>query len=397
MVCCRHNLSETTERLIFFDFNLTKRRRMKKKILITGGAGFIGSHLADKLIENNYHVKALDNLSQQVHGPNAQRPDYLHPEVELIVGDVRDKEVVKRALHDVDAVFHFAAMVGVGQSMYQIEEYTHVNNVGTAVLLEALIDKPVKKLIVASSMSIYGEGLYRNGEGSLIHEAERSLDDLRKHRWNLYDETGEYVPVPTPETKKPNLSSIYALSKYDQERLCLITGKAYDIPVTALRFFNVYGTRQALSNPYTGVLAIFASRLLNDNSPLIFEDGQQKRDFVHVKDVARACMLALETEKANGEVINIGSGNQYTIEWIAKELAKVMGKNILPEITAKYRVGDIRHCLSDLTKAKELLGYEPHVAFDEGMQELSEWLKDQIAMDEVNKATKELMERGLTV
>lgn len=370
---------------------------MKKKILITGGAGFIGSHLANELINNNYEVRALDNLSQQVHGANAKRPDYLHPEVELLVGDVRDKDTVRKALKDVDAVFHFAAMVGVGQSMYQIQDYTDVNNVGTSVLLEALIDYKVEKLIVASSMSIYGEGLYRNQKNNLVQETERSIEDLKQQQWDIYDEEGEYTPVPTPETKRPNLSSVYALSKYDQERLCLITGKAYNFPVTALRFFNVYGPHQALSNPYTGVLAIFASRLLNNNPPLIFEDGQQKRDFVHVRDVARACRLALESNEANGEVINIGSGQQYTIEWIAKELAKVMNKDIKPQINGKYRVGDIRHCFADLTKAKQMLGYEPQVAFDEGMKELSEWLKDQIASDEVAKATEELATRGLTV
>ncbi|HEX8561705.1 MAG TPA: SDR family NAD(P)-dependent oxidoreductase [Flavobacterium sp.] len=371
---------------------------MKKRILITGGAGFIGSHLADELIEKGYEVRALDNLSEQVHGPAAQRPEYLNPQVELIVGDVRDKDTVIEALQDVDAVFHFAAMVGVGQSMYQIRDYTDVNNVGTAVLLEALTENPVSKLVVASSMSIYGEGLYTNGHGEFVHECDRRLEDLKSQRWELYDdERGILKPLATPETKKPNLSSVYALSKYDQERLCLITGKAYNIPTTALRFFNVYGTRQALSNPYTGVLAIFASRLLNNNAPLIFEDGCQKRDFVHVKDVARACRLALETPEADGEVFNVGSGNQYTIVEIAEKLAKVMGKNINAQLTAKYRVGDIRHCFANLDKAKAILGYEPQVNFEEGLTELAEWLEGQIAVDSVSQATEELAARGLTV
>jgi len=371
---------------------------MKKRVLITGGAGFIGSHLADELIEKGYEVRALDNLSEQVHGPNAERPEYLNPLVELMVGDVRDKVAVREALQDVDAVFHFAAMVGVGQSMYQIQDYTDVNNVGTAVLLEALIENPVKKLVVASSMSIYGEGLYRDASGKYVHECDRRLADLKNQKWDMYDsEMNVYTPLPTPEEKRPNLSSVYALSKYDQERLCLITGKAYNIPTTALRFFNVYGTRQALSNPYTGVLAIFASRLLNENSPLVFEDGLQKRDFVHVKDVARACRLALETPEADGEVFNVGSGNQYTIREIAEKLAKVMGKDIPAQVTAKYRVGDIRHCFADLTKAKTILDYEPQVRFEDGLSELAEWLEGQIAVDSVNKATEELAARGLTV
>jgi dTDP-L-rhamnose 4-epimerase len=371
---------------------------MKKRILITGGAGFIGSHLADELINQGYNVRALDNLSEQVHGPNAGRPEYLNPEVELLIGDVRDRDAVNEALHEVDAVFHFAAMVGVGQSMYQLKEYTDVNNVGTAVLLEALIEKPVDKLVVASSMSIYGEGLYQTPAGEEIHDCERKLEDQKKQNWEMYGELYKvYKPLPTPETKKPNISSIYALSKYDQERLCMITGKAYNFPVTALRFFNVFGTRQALSNPYTGVLAIFASRLLNDNAPLIYEDGMQKRDFVHVKDVARACRLALETPEANGEVFNIGSGRHYTIREIAEKLTKVMGKDIISEVTGKYRIGDIRHCFADLSKARNILGFEPEVGFEEGLSELAEWLEGQIAVDSVNKATEELASRGLTV
>jgi len=370
---------------------------MIKKVLITGGAGFIGSHLADELIAKGYQVRALDNLSPQVHGPDAERPDYLNPEVELIIGDVRDKKAVRKALENVDAVYHFAAMVGVGQSMYEIQEYTDVNNVGTAVLLEALIENPVQKLVIASSMSIYGEGLYKNAVGDFVEECERQHEDLRRQRWNMNDHDIDYTPLPTPEHKKPSLSSVYALSKYDQEQLCLITGRAYNIPTTALRFFNVYGTRQALSNPYTGVLAIFASRLLNDNPPLIFEDGMQKRDFVHVKDVARACRLALEKPEANGQVINVGSGNQYTIIEIAEKLAHVMNKKILPELSGKYRVGDIRHCFADLTKAKAVLGYEPEIRFEDGLSELSQWLEGQIAVDSVSKATEELASRGLTV
>ncbi|WP_373056751.1 NAD-dependent epimerase/dehydratase family protein [Zunongwangia sp. H14] len=370
---------------------------MSKKILITGGAGFIGSHLADELLSKGYEVRVLDNLSEQVHGKERKKPSYLNSEVEFLMGDVRDKEAVEKALEGIHAVFHLAAMVGVGQSMYQIRDYTAVNNVGTATLLEALINHPVEKLVVASSMSIYGEGLYKDGKGNLEMECERRLEDLKNDRWEMYKDGEELEPVPTPESKKPNLASVYALSKYDQERLGLITGKAYNIPTTALRFFNVYGTRQALSNPYTGVLAIFASRLLNNNPPMIFEDGKQKRDFIHVKDVARACRLAMETPDAAGEVFNIGSGNQYTITHIADKLASVMGKDISPEITGKYRIGDIRHCFADTAKTKEILGFEPEVQFEEGLFELAEWLKGQIATDNVSKASSELSSRGLTV
>lgn len=372
---------------------------MSGRILITGGAGFIGSHLADELLVHGYQVRALDDLSEQVHGPGASRPGYLSPEVELVEGDVRDPEAVRKALQGIDAVFHLAARVGVGQSMYEIERYTSVNNLGTAVLLEALIEKPVRRLIVASSMSLYGEGLFRDAEGNLVNGVERDRDQLRAHDWEVRDLHGrELTPLPTPETKTPNLSSVYALSKYDQERLCLMTGRAYNLPTVALRFFNVYGTRQALSNPYTGVLAIFASRLLNGNPPLIFEDGRQMRDFVHVSDIARACRLALEVPEAADQVLNIGSGRQYTVLEIARAMAEVLGREeIDPEVTGNYRVGDIRHCFADITLARRVLGYEPTMPFEQGLIELASWLEGQVACDRVAEAREELAARGLTV
>lgn len=369
---------------------------MKGKILITGGAGFIGSHLADLLIEKNYDVHVLDNLDPQVHGTQQKIPEYLNPEVKFIQGDVRDKKTVVRALEDVDAVFHLAAKVGVGQSMYEIEKYTDVNNVGTAVLMEALIENPVRKLVVASSMSIYGEGLYVDDTGKSYMNCHRKRSDLQEHRWELYKNEKTLKPIPTPEEKAPELSSVYALSKYDQEKLCLITGQAYHVPTIALRLFNVYGTRQALSNPYTGVLAIFSSRLLNGNSPLIFEDGMQQRDFIHVKDVARAFVAAMESDVSN-EVFNVGSGNHYTIKYIAEKLAKVMGKEIDPKISGQYRVGDIRHCFSDISKMKSMLNFEPEVDFEEGLAEMADWLEKQTASDDVDKASKELEKRGLTI
>jgi dTDP-L-rhamnose 4-epimerase len=372
---------------------------VRGRILITGGAGFIGSHLADELLEHGYAVRALDNLSEQVHGLGAQRPSYLHPDVELVRGDVRDRAAVRAALADVDAVFHFAAMVGVGQSMYEIARYTDVNNLGTAVLLEALAERPVGRLVVASSMSIYGEGLYRDRRGDLAAGVERDREQLKARDWEVRDSDGEpLTPVPTPESKTPTLSSVYALSKYDQERMCLMVGKAYNIPTVALRFFNVYGTRQALSNPYTGVLAIFASRLLNGRPPLIFEDGRQMRDFVHVSDIARACRLALTVPEAAGQVFNIGSGRQATVREIADALADVLDrKDLEPEITGKYRVGDIRHCFADITLARRVLGYEPQMPLARGLLELSSWLADQVADDRVAQGHAELTARGLTV
>jgi dTDP-L-rhamnose 4-epimerase len=371
---------------------------MKKKVLITGGAGFIGSHLADELLQAGHQVRALDSLSPQVHGQSGGRPDYLNGDVELVQGDLRNPSDVKAALAGIDVVYHFGAMVGVGQSMYQIVDYTSVNNVGTATLLEALLKNPVERLVVASSMSLYGEGLYRNQSGAHVEVCERGVMQLRRHEWELRDDSGVLTPIPTPESKSPCLSSVYALSKFDQERMCLVIGRAYGIPTVALRFFNVYGTRQALSNPYTGVLAIFASRLLNNRPPLVFEDGLQRRDFVSVHDIAQACRLAMETDEAAGEVFNVGSGRNFTILEIAEKLGSVLGKSHLePEITGKYRAGDIRHCFADISKARALLGYEPRVTLEDGLQELVDWLEGQEAEDKVDQARQELSARGLTI
>ncbi len=358
------------------------------RALITGGAGFLGSWLADELLAAGHEVRALDNLTPQVHS-RPERPEYLSPEVELVIGDVRDREAVRRALDGVEAVFHFAARVGVGQSMYEPAEYTSVNSLGTAVLLEALQERPVAKLVVASSMSVYGEGLYEGPGGDRV---ERTREQLERGEW----EPGP-KPLPTPETKPAQLASIYALTKYEQERACLIFGAAYDVPTVALRFFNAYGPRQALSNPYTGVLAIFASRLLNGKAPLIFEDGLQQRDFVSVRDVARATRLALERPGADGRVLNVGSGRSATVREVADGLARVLDSAIEPELTGEYRAGDIRHCFADISLARELLGYEPQVALEDGIAELAAWLEGRQAEDRVEAARDELARRGLTL
>lgn len=373
---------------------------MKGKVLITGGAGFIGSHLADVLLRQGYTVRALDVLSPQVH-LDGKRPDYLDSEVELMVGDVRDPQAVRRALRGVDGVFHLAAAVGVGQSMYEIAGYTSTNNLGTAVLLEALVERPVARLVVASSMSLYGEGLYRDADGRVRTGLRRSRAQLQQGDWEVRDEAGRWLsPVPTPEGKEPDLSSVYALSKYDQERMCLMIGETYGISAVALRFFNAYGPRQALSNPYTGVLAIFASRLLNGNPPLIFEDGEQRRDFVSVHDVAEGCRLAYEAEASRvaGEVFNLGGGESFSIRELAERMAQGLGlSRVGLEVTGKYRAGDVRHCFADISRAREILGYTPQVTIEEGLQELAQWLPEQQAIDRVSTARDELAARGLTL
>jgi dTDP-L-rhamnose 4-epimerase len=365
------------------------------RVLITGGAGFIGSHLANDLVENGYRVRVLDALHEQVHGADASFPAHLYPDVETMQGDIRDRDTVSKALADVTHVYHLASAVGVGQSMYQIEHYTDVNNRGTAVLLEGLLDHPVERLVVASSMSIYGEGLYRRGT-DYCEPLLRTREQLSRGEWELKEAGQQLEPVATPETKHAAPASVYALSKYDQEKLCLMFGDAYRVPTVALRFFNVYGPEQSLSNPYTGVLAIFAARCLNDNDPLLFEDGQQRRDFVSVHDIGLACRLALLTQ-ATGEAFNIGSGRPQTIADIAQRVIDAVGARVSPEITGKYRVGDIRHCFADIGKAERLLGYTPQVVFEDGLVELAEWLASSSASDNFVQASRELERRGLTL
>jgi dTDP-L-rhamnose 4-epimerase len=328
---------------------------------------------------------------EQVHG-DSKRPEYLNDQVELVVGDVRDAEVLRSALDGVDAVFHLAARVGVGQSMYAPADYAGANSLGKGLLLDTLLERPVRKLVVASSMSIYGEGAYEPKEAS-----ERTRAQLERGEWDPRGPSGEELePVPTPEEKHPALASIYALTKYDQERLCLLYGAAYGVPVVALRFFNVYGPRQALSNPYAGALAIFASRLLNDRPPIVYEDGGQRRDFVNVADVARACRLALERGGADGRPVNVGSGRSATILEVAHELGRVLGKEIEPELPGSFRAGDIRHCFADVTLARDALGFEAEVPLEEGMSALAEWLEGHVAADRFDAAAAELAERGLT-
>jgi dTDP-L-rhamnose 4-epimerase len=365
------------------------------RVLITGGAGFIGSHLANTLIEQGCRVRVLDALQEQVHGASAQFPSYLHENVERQSGDVRNREAVRKALAGVTHVYHFAAAVGVGQSMYEIERYTDVNNRGTAVLLEEMMHNPVQRLVVASSMSVYGEGSYRRG-AALYEPPMRTRDRLSRAQWELEEDGGRLEPIATPETKRTAPASVYALSKLDQEQLCLMFGAAYNVPTVALRFFNVYGPHQSLSNPYTGVLAIFASRCLNGNPPLIFEDGLQRRDFVSVWDIAQACRLALTTEH-HGEVFNVGSGQSRTILEIAESVIHVLNARVEPVVTGKYRIGDIRHCFADISKARQLLHYEPSVRFEDGLAELASWLASANAQDNFIHATAELDRRGLTL
>jgi dTDP-L-rhamnose 4-epimerase len=370
------------------------------RVLITGGAGFIGSHLADRLLAEGHEVRALDVLDRQVHdGEHA--PGYLDPEVELRVGDVRDHEACATALDGVDAVVHFAAAVGVGQSMYEIERYVSVNTLGCAVLLEELVARRdrITKLLVASSMSIYGEGQYRNpvtGERGLA-PALRPDAQLARREWEVLAEDGTRLePEPTAETKPLRPTSVYAVSKRDHEELALAVGAAYGVPTVALRFFNVYGARQALSNPYTGVAAIFASRLLNGRAPIVFEDGRQTRDFIDVRDTTRACSLALAGPGADGRPVNVATGRATSVLEVARVLARGIGVDVEPEVVGQFRAGDVRHCYADTRRARDLLGFEAEIPFEDGMADLVAWLGGQAAADRVDDAYAALAARGLT-
>ncbi len=369
---------------------------MSETVLITGGAGFIGRFVAAELLSRGNRVRVLDSLIPQVHG-DVDGSRMLDPQAELIRGDVRDKAAVAGALKGVDSVIHLAAEVGVGQSMYEVERYTSTNDVGTAVLFEALIDQPVRRVVTASSMSIYGEGLYRDADGELVEDAERHGLKDGLSNWEPIDKQGRPLsPIATPEWKRPALSSIYALNKYVQERTTHIMAAPYGIEGVCLRLFNVYGPGQALSNPYTGVLAIFASRLLNGQQPMIFEDGEQRRDFVHVSDVARAFADALTDPRAVGGTFNIGSGHDRSVSEVATELARAMGKNDLtPIIVGKARIGDIRHCFCDTTLAAERLDFRARQDFGEGLAALAEWVGEQTATDKVEQMRAELDARGL--
>lgn len=368
-------------------------------ILVTGGAGFIGSHLVDALVERGFRVRVLDSLEEQVHGPGRCPPAYLDPAAELITGDVGDPQLLGRALEGVDAVYHLASVVGVGQSMYEIARYVRSNSLATAVLLGHLANRPhsVKRLIVASSMSIYGEGAYICPSCGPAEADLRPEERLREGRFEpTCPSCGRDLrPVPTTEDKPLRSTSIYAITKRDQEEMALSIGRAYGLPTVAMRFFNVYGPRQALFNPYTGAAAIFASRALNARPPLIYEDGGQTRDFVHVSDVVAALLLVLERPEADYRAFNVGTGRPIPILQVAGAISELVGPaGLRPQVEGSYRKGDVRHCYPEISRLQEL-GYSPKVSFEEGVADLVEWVRGQVAEDRVDEAAVELFRRGL--
>jgi len=368
------------------------------KILVTGGCGFIGSHLVDRLVSDGHKVRVYDILEPQVHG--AKKPAYLNKGAEYIYADMHNKEKLKKAIKGVEFIFHEASRVGVGQSMYEIEKFVGHNSYGTAVLLDLLVNtkNKVKKIVVASSMCIYGEGAYRCVSCGVVYPQLRKEEQLKQKRWKMQCPQCARVvsPIPTPEDKSLFPASIYAMTKRCQEEMCLGIGNVYKIPVVALRYFNVYGPRQSLNNPYTGVCAIFLSRIKNNRPPLIFEDGRQSRDFIHVSDIVEANMLALKEKKADYKFFNVGTGIPHSILEVAQKLTRLCGKKFAPELLNRFRAGDIRHCYAEISTIKSELGFAPKVSLAKGLRELMEWSESQEALDLTRLAQGELRRKGLS-
>lgn len=368
------------------------------RILVTGGAGFIGSHGVDALIRRGETVRVLDNLEPQVH--RSKKPLYLNGKAEYLFLDLLDPAALEKGLDGVDAVVHLAARVGVGQSMYEIGRYVESNALGTARLLEAILRRhakaPLKRLVVASSMSIYGEGLYRCAEHGECSPGMRSSEQLNRHQWEPpCPACGKPVsPLPTPERKPLQPTSVYATTKRDQEELCLEIGQAYGIPTVALRFFNVYGPRQSLANPYTGACAIFSARLKSSRPPVLYEDGQQTRDFVHVSDIVQAIGIGLDHPGIAGRALNVGTGQPVSIHAVAEALARAYGKPIAPTIAGRYRAGDIRHCFADVSALAQF-GYRPRMRLEDGIRDLVAWGESAEAEDLFDAAERELLQRRL--
>jgi dTDP-L-rhamnose 4-epimerase len=367
-------------------------------ILVTGGAGFVGSHLTDRLVTDGHAVRMYDNLEPQVH--NGKIPDYLNRDAEFVQADICDEERLDKALDGIDVVFHKAAMVGVGQSMYQPLKYTRVNTLGGATLLDLIVNKHrdhVRKVVVAASMSEYGEGMYECADHGPIKPELRTEEQLAKHSWELpCPHCGKALaPLPTPEDTPLACNSIYALNKRDHEDYFLTIGKTFGIPTVALRYFNIYGTRQSLSNPYTGVAAIFISRLKANRNPVIFEDGYQSRDFVSVHDIVEANLAVMDDSKADYEIFNVGSGESITIKDLAELIISTYGSSANVEITNQYRKGDIRHCFGDLTKIAKQIGWKPRVDRTEGLRELIAWSETAESKDTFDEAARILKQKGV--
>jgi len=371
-------------------------------ILITGGAGFIGSNLTRKLVKKGFKVTVLDNLSKQIHGENENSTLYssIKDIATFIQGDVCNKSDWQKALRNQDAVIHLAAETGTGQSMYEISRYNEVNILGTTHLLDILANEnhSIKKMIIASSRSIYGEGKYLCKNDGVVYPNQRQDIDMAKGEFNLIcNKCSEPLDLlATDEDSKVHPSSIYGITKQQQEQMILLMGKTLNIPAVALRYQNVYGPGQSLSNPYTGILSIFSTRLLNGNDIDIYEDGQESRDFIFIDDVVNATILALEKKEANNQIFNVGSGVATSVTEVANLLKSLYNSDVKISVTGKYRLGDIRHNYADLSKIKNALGFSPKFDFLTGITSFVNWVKTQEVMeDKYEISIQELENKGL--
>ena len=376
---------------------------MIRKILITGGAGFIGSNISLNLIQKGYLITVLDNLSKQIHGDDPKK-SYLYQsilnKVEFIEGDVRNKNDWEKALEGQDAVIHLAAETGTGQSMYEIYKYSEINIGGSSLLLDILANTKhsIKKIIVASSRSIYGEGRYHCSDHGEVYPLTRKEEDLSNGKFNCTCPfcENQLSVLPTHEDSKIEPQSIYAISKFTQEQLFLVAGKSLNIPAVAFRYQNVYGPGQSLSNPYTGILSIFSTQIKNKNPLNIFEDGKESRDFVYIDDVVNATILGLENDNANYNVYNVGSGIPTDVLTISNTLLKLYKADNPVKVSGNYRLGDIRHNFADLEKIKKDLNFSPKHSFEDGVSKFVNWVNEQdISKDLYDSSIQELKDRGL--
>lgn len=375
-----------------------------KNILITGGAGFIGSNIALKLIQKGLKVTVLDNLSPQIHGDN---PEYTSPlynsiigKVNFIKGTVTSKDDWNNAIKDQDAIIHLAAETGTGQSMYEIQKYIDVNIGGTGIMLDILANQPhqVKKVVVAASRAIYGEGKYRCEEHGIVYPTQRLDIDMAKGDFHCKCPVchKDVEILPTTEDSKIHPTSVYGITKQNQEQMVLTVCKSLDIAAVGYRYQNVYGPGQSLSNPYTGILSIFSTRIKNGNSINIFEDGKETRDFVYIDDVADATILGLEKDEANDQVYNVGTGVATDVVTVANTLAGFYGKKVPITISGNYRLGDIRHNFADISKIKSELGFQPKWNFNQGIEAFTNWVNQQdIPEDKYESSIEEMKKKGL--
>ncbi len=367
------------------------------RVLVTGGAGFIGSHLVDALLARGESVRVLDNLDPLAHEGGV--PVHLSPDAELLVGDLRDADALERALEGVDRVFHLGGVVGNGESMINVRRAVDANCGGTAQLLEAVVARRdrVRRIVAASSMVVYGEGSYRCALHGRRAPSLRPREQLSRREWEPRCErcSRPLVPVATEEDTPLRPTSVYGITKRDQEELVLVLGRAYGVEAVALRYLNVYGPRQALGNPYTGVAAIFAARVLNGRAPVVFEDGRQIRDLIHVADVVDGTLAAMDAPRAPGHAINIATGRRITVVEIARRLAAALGSSIEPLLPGESRAGDIRHCFADTRRAQALLGFKAQRTLEEGLPELAGWVAGQSPIERGDEALDELRRRGL--